>query len=98
MGAVLAHVRGHEPADLAGTVALDLDLLLLDEGHVPPAVGVELAGVVIGRGQEVQAVVGHLVPLLAGNLACLAPDAQRRVGEEPDSLAHLIPARWRYSW
>src|ERR1700749_1334302 len=47
-----------------------------------PGVGGELAGVVGRLTEEVQPVVGDVVPLLAGHLARLAADADRRVGEE----------------
>ena len=60
---MLAHVRGHQPAELllappgappaAACRASEVDRLrgaaLLDEGHVPPGVGAEPAGVVVGH-------------------------------------------------
>jgi len=55
---------------------------LLDERHVPPGGGTELLGVVVRHAGEEVAVLGHLVPLLAGHLARLAADAHRGVGEE----------------
>ena len=58
---------------------------LLDEGHVPPGVGAERAGVVVRHAQQVEVLARrHAVPLLAGHLAGLAADADRGVGEEPD--------------
>src|SRR3954465_4981182 len=42
----------------------------------------ELHGVVVRHAGEPEPVVGELVPLLARDLARLAPDAHRRVGEE----------------
>ena len=55
---------------------------LLDEGHVPPAVGPEGQRVVIGLAAEAVGIGGNVVPLLAGHLAGLAADADRGVGEE----------------
>jgi hypothetical protein len=57
-------------------------LLLLDERDVPPGVRAEADGVVIGHAGQVQAVLGDVVPLLAGDLARLAADADRGIGEE----------------
>src|SRR5262249_43212682 len=73
--AVLADVRIHQPSEV--TV-----VLLLDERHVSPGVGAEAARVVIGVGEEVKAIVRQQVPFLAGDLAGLAADADRAVGEE----------------
>jgi hypothetical protein len=84
--AVLAHVRGHEPARRAVAV-------LFDERDVAPRVGPERPGVVVGVPGEVQAVLGDVVPLLACNLARLAADADRRIGEEADALAHAPALR-----
>src|SRR5262249_31805921 len=90
--AVLADVRLHEPAQglrfqrhlvERSLVAVEAQrLLLLDECDVPPRVGAEGRGVVVAFARPFQAVVGHEVPLLAGDLACLAPDADGRVREE----------------
>src|SRR5438874_2022990 len=55
---------------------------LLDERDVPPGGRAELRGVVVAEAGEVEAVVGQLVPLLAGHFAGLAADAERGVGEE----------------
>ena len=41
-----------------------------------------MRGVIVAVAGEVEAVGGQLVPLLAGHLAGLAADAQRRIGEE----------------
>src|SRR5262245_35976057 len=78
---MLADVRVHQPADIA--IAL-----LLDERDVAPGVGAQTSRVVVGVGQEVQPVVRQQVPLLAGDLAGLAADADRAVGEEADA-GHL---------
>jgi hypothetical protein len=67
----------------AGLLAADAGALL-DERHVPPGVGAEPLAVVIGHAAEVQAVLGDVVPLLAGDLAGLAADADAGVGKEPD--------------
>src|SRR5699024_6020364 len=61
-------------------------LTLLDEGDVPPTVGVEPPGVVEGHAGEVQAVLGNKVPFLAGDLTGLTADTHTRVGEEPEAL------------
>ena len=55
---------------------------LLDEGHVAPGRRAQADGVVVGHPGQAQPVLGHRVPLLAGDLAGLAADADRRVGEE----------------
>src|SRR3954447_21069965 len=57
--------------------------LLLDERHVPPGARAEAAGVVHRHAEQLEPVVGHQVPLLAGHLAGLAADADGGVGEEP---------------
>src|SRR6185437_10522008 len=94
VGAVLAHVRAHQPAEripvLAVPVADPQRPVLLDEGDVPPRVRAQAAGVVIGVGGEEQAVLGHLVPLLASDLAGLAADADARVGEEAHARPGLV--------
>ena len=58
--------------------------VLLDERDVPPGVRAEHAGVVERHAQQVEPILGHRVPFLAGHLACLTADANRGVGEEPD--------------
>ena len=85
--AVLADVGAHQPAQrrpspsVAGTRS---GLLLLDERDVAPGVRAERAGVVVRVARPDEAVLGDEVPLLAGDLAGLAADADRRVGEEAD--------------
>ena len=64
----------------------DAVAVLLDEGHVTPRAGTECARVVVGQPEQVQAVLGDDVPLLARDLARLAADAERGVGEEADAL------------
>src|SRR5206468_12869786 len=83
--AVLAHVAHHEPAAVVGT------LELLDELHMAPVSAVEPPRVVVA----VPAHFGHpavlggeLVPVLARDLARLAPDADRGVGEESHGFGH----------
>src|ERR1019366_1719443 len=57
---------------------------LLDEADMAPGRGAEGRSVVIGAATaERRPVGGQVVPLLAGDLARLAADAYRRVGEEP---------------
>src|SRR5262249_35307003 len=86
--AVLADVAHHEPAPgveaVAGRRRTRLAALgqLLDELHVPPGGGRERAGVVVAVAGPLEAVGGELVPLLAGDFAGLAADADRRVGVE----------------
>src|SRR3954453_2368262 len=94
MRAGLAHVRLHEPAKASRTVAVHMKrLLLLDKGDVPPRVRVQLAGVVVGAAEPILAVLRDQVPFLARNFACLAADADRRVGEEPDARMLLVLPR-----
>ncbi len=130
MRAVLAHVRGHQPAEVGATAGADrltrqverrhaeVDLRgvaaervavtrqsavggavenvgrrgLLDEGDVPPRARTECAGVVVGRAEQREAVVGDGVPLLARHLARLAADADGGVGEEPLARRRVGPA------
>src|SRR5581483_5331719 len=86
LDAVLAHVAHHEPAALAPVLAE-----LLDELDVAPVDPVQPPGVVVAVAAHLgpAAVAGRkLVPFLAGDLAGLAPDADRRVGVEPHRLGH----------
>src|SRR5260221_2051906 len=53
-----------------------------DEFHVPPGGVAERAGVVVTEAAPGEAVFRYAVPFLAGNLAGLAADAQRGVGEK----------------
>src|SRR5919204_4269648 len=70
---------------------------LLDEGHVAPAVGAELRRVVVrGTGESLR-IVRDVVPLLAGDLARLASDADGGVGEEADALPSLLSVGRRAS-
>src|SRR5438874_4199231 len=85
LDAVLAHVAHHQPAAVVRT------LELLDEADVPPVDAVQLAGVVVAVAGELPdpAVLGReLVPFLARDLARLAADANRGVGEEPHGFGH----------
>src|SRR5207247_136434 len=64
---------------------------LLDELDVPPVDAVEFSRVVVAVAAHLPdaAVLGReLVPVLAGDFARLAADADRGVGEEPEGLAH----------
>src|SRR6476646_5565621 len=69
--AVLAHVAHHEPASGIGAAPVGE---LLDELHVAPRRGRQLAGVVVAVAGPREAVRRELVPLLARDLACLAAD------------------------
>src|SRR3954451_21998279 len=69
---------------------LDPDgLALLDERDVAPGVRAEPARVVHRPARVHEPVLGHMVPLLAGDLARLAADADARVGEEADARPRL---------
>src|SRR2546427_13295696 len=81
---MLADVAHHQPSPLAAVGAE-----LLDELHMPPVDAVELASVVIAVPGErgVTAVRRReLIPLLAGHLAGLAPDAHRGGREQAHRL------------
>jgi hypothetical protein len=78
---VLADVREHDPCDARPFLGW-----LLDERDVAPRRRAERARVVVGHPGEIEAVVAELVPLLASDLTSLAPDADRRIGEE--ALGH----------
>src|SRR5512133_4391491 len=66
---------------------------LLDEGDVAPRARAERPGVVVGRAEKAEAVLGDGIPLLARHLARLAPDADRGVGEEALARRRLLPRR-----
>src|SRR5439155_11712768 len=89
VGAVLADVRAHQPAQRIHLAVATQRLLLLDEGDVAPGVRAELGGVVVRLAGPDHAVLGDEVPLLTGDLAGLAADADRRVREEADALLRL---------
>src|SRR5438552_16959981 len=89
LNAVLAHIAHHQPAAVVGR------LELLDEADVPPVDAVQLAGVVVAVAAQLTdpAVLGReLIPFLARDLARLAADANRGVGEEPHGLRHITPS------
>src|SRR5438093_431623 len=89
LDAVLAHVAHHQPAAVVRT------LELLDEADVPPVDAVEPAGVVVAVPGELPDPAvrgGELVPFLARDLARLAADANRGVGEESHGLRHITPS------
>src|SRR5215470_3280557 len=90
--AVLADVAHHVPghAALGGAALVELD--------VTPVLLVELPRVVVAVA-ELGRVPGKLVPLLARDLAGLAADAERRVGEEADRSRHCgSPIRSPSDW
>src|SRR5699024_5164387 len=77
--------RGHAEVDecLTGLAGRrDPVLALLDEGDVAPGARTEVAGVVVGVRRQPEVVHRQRVPLLARDLAGLAADADRGVGEE----------------
>src|SRR5262249_54457111 len=87
--AVLANIRHHEPGCL-----LSIRAELLDELHVPPVDVGEGTGVVVAiAAQERQwrpfsPARREAVPLMAGNLAGLAADAQRSIRKETNGIGH----------
>src|SRR6202042_1088025 len=86
--------RRREPVGRDGRA--NLQRALLDERDVPPAVGAERPGVVIGLARQLQHAglgIGQRVPLLARHLAGLAADADAGVGEEADPRRMLRVAR-----
>src|SRR5215207_1053969 len=77
---LFAHVFGQsDEVNVAGEPAL---FGVLNKSDVAPGSAGELLGVVVGVAGQLVAVGGDLVPLLAGNLAGLAADADRCVGQE----------------
>src|SRR5690606_11558984 len=84
--AVLADVAHHQPVGLERAHRRGAPPLAvadaLDEGDMPPGRATEVARVVVAVASEPELVHRQLVPLLAGDLAGLAADAQRRVGQE----------------
>src|SRR5688500_19971680 len=82
---MLADVRQHEPASVVRRVEL------LDELDVSPRVAAQAERVVVTLTAHLRlpAVTrGELVPVLARDLARLAPDADGGVGEEAHSFCH----------
>ena len=89
-----AHPRHAQPDQCPTGFPCLLDVLaaLLDERDVPPGAGTERTGVVVRGTEQLQiAVPRDSVPLLAGDLAGLAADADRGVGEETLALPRLRP-------
>src|SRR5207248_4784914 len=98
--AVLADVRHHQEGLAAARVGRLVDQVaggrhVLDELHMAPVLGVQLAGVVEAVEEQVGLVSLEPVPLLAGDLAGLAADADAGVGGEADALGRhsYIPMR-----
>src|SRR5207244_12564918 len=77
VGAVLAHVRRHAPPHPARPSVATGCGRPLDERDVPPGVGAQAHGVVVGVAREADRVLRNTVPFLARDLAGLAADAQR---------------------
>src|SRR3954471_24074978 len=103
MRAVLADVGAHQPAKSVVGTRIDPRLVaveaqrraLLDEGDVAPRVRSQLGGVVVGLAAPEQPVLRNQIPFLAGDLAGLAADADRRVGEEAHARLRLLAVRVR---
>src|SRR5688572_11657615 len=93
LDAVLAYVAHHEPASVLAVFGE-----LLDELPVAPVDAVEPARIVVAvAAQRVETAIGgrQLVPLLAGDLAGFAANADRGVSVETHGLGHrslLTPA------
>ena len=86
--AVLADVAHHQPAaPVPAAVWGDL----LDEGDVPPGRLREVTRVVVAMAREAQPIGGQLVPLLTGDLAGFAADAERGVGKEAHRRPLAVP-------
>ncbi len=83
MGAMLADVAHHRPRDATRRRGARL----LDELDVAPVLPVELTRVVEAV-PEFRRVARELIPLLAGDLARLAPDADGHVREKPNRFRH----------
>src|SRR2546423_2128 len=94
--AVLADVARHQPAQrILRVVVRARRLALLDEGDVAPRVRAEGRRVVVALARPDETVLGDQVPLLAGHLAGLAADADRRVGEEAHARLGLLAVAQR---
>src|SRR5690606_24635756 len=90
--AVLADIAHEQPAAIVGAVEL------LDELHMAPVDPVQAQRVVVAQTRELRDPAvprRELVPLLARDLARLAADAERRVGEEPHGFRHAHPRTTR---
>src|SRR5699024_99267 len=85
------HAQVHQRT-AAAPCLVDALGVLLHEGHVPPGVRSEPAGVVVGGAEQLRVrIAGDVVPLRAGHLAGLAADADRGVGEEPLARVGVLP-------
>src|SRR5437867_11625529 len=100
--AVLAYIRHHEPGQVTAIRAS----ALLDEFDMSPVHIRERTGIVIGITSNGERFAGssgrrllrefrrQTVPLMARDLARLAADADRGIGEKPHRLSHgLLPSR-----
>src|SRR5206468_8649621 len=86
LDAMLAHIAHHQPAAVVRAIEL------LDELDVPPMDTVELARVVVAVARHLADTAilgGQLIPVLAGDLARFAADADGRVSEEPHGFWHI---------
>ena len=77
--------QAHWPRDLVSFLSI-----LLEKHDVAPCGCAKMAGVVVGISRPGEAVIGHLVPFLARDLASLAADANGRVGKKSyfEVIAH----------
>src|SRR5690606_22087670 len=75
--AVLADIAHHQPPAVVRLIEL------LDELHVPPRGAAQPHGVVVAESTQLPGLFrgGKLIPVLAADLARLAPDADGSVGE-----------------
>jgi hypothetical protein len=84
--AMLANVAEHEPGDAVGGRTFD-------KCDMPPGRGPEVNRIVVAESSQIEQtrrrVTGKLIPLLTCNLACLAADANRGVGQESISRTSL---------
>ena len=86
---MFADVGRKAPRCQFGTVAAAPDLRrMFHEFHVSPSRVSDGASVVVGEPGPIEPIIADAVPLLARDLARLAADAQRRVGEKCRGRAH----------
>ena len=98
---MLANIRQENPAKRVFSVATTQEMgaddltaffpVLFQKHDVAPGRRAEVARVVVGISRPSEAVIGHLVPFLARDLASLAADANGRVGKKSyfDVIAHV---------
>ena len=79
--AMLAYVGGHEPGKAAAVLLANRNRAL-NETDVTPSRCTELNRIVVRHARKVIAIVGQLIPLLAGDLAGLTANAEGSVREK----------------